>query len=304
MTCYHPIKAWRTSIGIVFSEAACRGDELGRLELSCGRCQGCRARRARDWQIRCVHEAQCWPENCFLTLTYADENLPANGSLDHADFVVFIKRLREQRRAVCPLVAEHKGLWCGRCGVRFFMCGEYGPQTLRPHYHALLFNCDFRDRKAAGKSGSGFMFYTSAELSALWRLGHATVQDMSSETAGYCCSYVFSKVTGDLAEAHYGARKPEYCACSLKPGIGAFWFSVYGADKSRQDFVVHEGRETSPPKYYDKLSDRAGFEWLEEIAWAREKRAKLAFDDESVDRLAVREQVHAARVANRKRDSI
>lgn len=287
MSCYHPITAFRTPDGIVFQELS-RHDILGSIEISCGRCQGCRARRARDWQIRCVHEAQCWPENCFLTLTYSDENLPCNGSLNHRDFQLFMKRLRESR--------GHR--------IRFFMCGEYGPQTLRPHYHALLFNCDFRDRKVAGKSRTGFDFYTSEALSSLWKLGHATVQDMSPATAGYCCSYVFDKVTGDLAEAHYGLRKPEYCACSLKPGIGSFWFSVYGADKSKQDFVVHEGRKTAPPKYYDKLSDRAGFEWLDEIEWQREKRAKLFLDDATPERLAVREQVHAARLKSRKRDSI
>lgn len=287
MTCYHPIKAFRTPDGIVFQELS-RHDILGSIEIACGRCQGCRARRARDWQIRCVHEAQLWPQNCFLTLTYSDENLPDNSSLEHRDFQLFMKRLRESRDE----------------RIRFFMCGEYGPQTLRPHYHALLFNCDFRDRKLAGKSGSGFIFYTSEELSNLWRLGHATVQDMSSETAGYCCSYVFDKVTGDDAEAHYGLRKPEYCACSLKPGIGALWFATYGAAKSEQDFVVHDGRKTAPPKYYDKLSDRADFPWLDDIKIARENRARLALADNTDERLFVREKVHAARVRQRKRDSI
>lgn len=287
MTCYHPIKGFRTPDGVVFNELS-RHDIIGRIDISCGRCQGCRARRARDWQIRCVHEAQCWSENCFLTLTYSDENLPPDGSLDHRHFQLFMKRVREHFKQ----------------RVRFFMCGEYGPQTLRPHYHALLFNCDFRDRKIAGKSGSGFSFYSSEVLTKLWGYGHATVQDMSSQTAGYCSSYVFDKITGDLASAHYGVRKPEYCACSLKPGIGALWFEEFGRDKSRQDFVVHDGRETAPPKYYDKLSDRAGFDWLEEIEFAREQRAKLAFEDETPERLAVREQVHAARVRNKRRDSI
>lgn len=303
MTCYHPIRAFKVPDGIVFKEAS-RYDILGTIEISCGRCQGCRARRARDWAIRCVHEAQCWEENCFLTLTYSDAHLPANGSLDHGHFQEFMKCVRERRREACPRLSDHDGSWCGRCGVRFFMCGEYGPSTLRPHYHALLFNCDFRDRKMAGKSGSGFNFYTSETLSSLWKFGNATVQDMSPETAGYCCGYVFDKITGDLAEAHYGLRRPEYCACSLKPGIGSFWFSVYGADKSKQDFVVHEGRKTSPPKYYDKLSDRAGFEWLDEVEFAREQRAKLFVGDATPERLAVREQVHAARLKSRKRDSI
>ncbi len=30
---------------------------------------------------------------------------------------------------------------------RFFHAGEYGTENNRPHYHALLFNLDFKDRK-------------------------------------------------------------------------------------------------------------------------------------------------------------
>ena len=120
--------------------------------------------------------------------------------------------------------------------IRFFMCGEYGPATMRPHYHALLFNVNFFDRRSRGKSGSGFPLYESALLTRLWGFGFATVQDLNPQTVGYCTRYVVDKVTGDAAEDHYAyvdevgeilARKPEYCACSLKPGIGALWYVRY-----------------------------------------------------------------------------
>lgn len=125
MTCYHPIKAFRTASGVSFSELG-RDDHLGDIELPCGRCVGCRLRRANEWALRVMHEAKLHPANCFVTLTYRDEDLPENGSLRHRDFQLFMKRLRK------------------RADVRFYMCGEYGEQKLRPHYHACLFGVDYR----------------------------------------------------------------------------------------------------------------------------------------------------------------
>ena len=42
--------------------------------------------------------------------------------------------------------------------VRFYMCGEYGPENWRPHYHALLFGFDFADKRYSCRTGSGESF--------------------------------------------------------------------------------------------------------------------------------------------------
>ena len=130
MSCYHPIKGFRTTTGVSFSQLR-RDDHVGDIEIPCGRCIGCRMRRASDWSLRVMHEAQLWKENCFVTLTYGHGKLPPNGSLDHGDFQLFMKRLR--KRVGKP--------------VRFYMCGEYGDEGGRAHYHACLFNVDFQDRR-------------------------------------------------------------------------------------------------------------------------------------------------------------
>lgn len=289
MSCYHPLKAFRTPSGVVFQELS-RHDIIGDIELPCGQCIGCRMRRATDWALRCMHEAASHKENCFITLTYARDNLPADSSLDHRDFQLFLKRVRKH---FAPIA------------VRFYMCGEYGPLNRRPHYHACLFGLEFReDRKLSGRSASGVKFFNSPLLERLWGYGRVSVQDLTVETAGYCARYIMKKVLGEAAKTAYETidddgvivkRKPEYAAMSLKPGIGAAWFEKYCKDVYPHDFVISGGRKQRPPKYYDRLLKRSGSLQLDDIEFARQIAAGQCSADNTPERRLVREIVHKAR---------
>lgn len=293
MTCYHPIPAWREPHGgVVFYDKG----GYDRCDVPCGKCLGCRTRRAQDWSVRCFHESQLYERNCFITLTYARDNCPPGFSLDHRDWQLFMKRMVVRANP-----------------VRFFMCGEYGPVNLRPHYHAILFGMDFTDRKPQGVSKSGEEYFKSARLEQLWKLGQCSVQDVSLQSISYCTRYIIDKVeTTDADElyTHIDAdgvitpRKPEYCAVSNRPGIGQRWFEKFGKDVVRGDYVVLEGHKFAVPKYYDKLMRRGAAPALrmDEIEFGREKRAKAAWSDNTDERLAVREVVHSARVRNLKRE--
>lgn len=300
MSCYHPLAGFRTPSGVVFSELG-RYDILGPIEIPCGRCVGCRMRRASDWELRCVHESQLHEWNCFVTLTYGRDKLPAHGSLEHRDFQLFMKRVRK------------------RAAARFFMCGEYGPNTGRPHYHACLFGLDFRDRVLKGTSKSGMSFYESAVLSSLWPHGFATVQDFSRETAGYTARYIMSKVLGDDEKAESERReryeyvdsdgvvcmrRPEYTAMSLRPGIGADWFRRYGGDIFPGDFAILEGSKRVVPKYYTRLFRRSKSVVMDEIDFAREQARVKAIPDNSSERREVREKVHKARIVTLTRGDV
>lgn len=285
MTCYNPVSGFRTPHGVVFS-ALRRHDILGPIEIACGQCLGCRLRRAQDWALRVMHEAQMHDENCFVTLTYRDEALPAGGSLQYSDFQLFMRRVRKWRPA------------------RFFMCGEYGPETLRPHYHACLFGVSFDDQVVAGKSGAGKVFYRSARLDSFWQLGHATVQPLTPASAAYTARYVVDKVTGDGAAAYYGDRVPEFSHCSLKPGIGATWFARYGSDVFPRDYAVMDGQEKAVPKYYDRLIRRAKDVRMDEVEYQRELRGRKCAADSTPERLSVRQTVREAAVKSKVRSGV
>ena len=91
MPCYHPISGYRSrhlnksgKRSIVFDKK--NGYIDMPITVKCGQCIGCRLEYSRQWAIRCLHEAQLHEDNCFITLTYDDENLPHNGSLTKPHF--------------------------------------------------------------------------------------------------------------------------------------------------------------------------------------------------------------------------
>lgn len=90
----------------------------------CGQCMPCRLNKRRVWAHRIMLEAYQYEHNAFVTLTYAPEKLPENGSLVPEHVQSWLKRLRAR-------VAPSK--------FRFFLVGEYGDESERPHYHAALF---------------------------------------------------------------------------------------------------------------------------------------------------------------------
>ena len=102
MPCYHPLTGYLArdanesgKRSIVFDPRKALGTDVVR-QVPCGRCIGCRLERSRQWAVRCVHEASCWRDNCFITLTFSDQFLPKDGSLDVTYFQKFIKRLRKR----------------------------------------------------------------------------------------------------------------------------------------------------------------------------------------------------------------
>lgn len=293
MTCFSPLSAWQTDGGdIVFAE---RGKIRRSLTLPCGQCIGCRLERSRQWAVRCMHEAQMHEYSCFVTLTFNDDHVPSDGSLDHDYFQKFMKRLRKRM---------------GR--VRFYMCGEYGELYSRPHFHACLFGCFFRDRVLYRQLDSGSKIYTSSILESLWPFGFSSVGDVTFDSAAYVARYVTKKVTGPRAEEHYKAvrfdtgeivdRKPEYSAMSLKPGIGAAWFDKYKREVFPIDRVVMNGVEMKPPKYYDTLLERDPSLMSDEIEYARYvKSLDIPWIETTEARLRVRETVAMAKLKCLKR---
>lgn len=301
MPCYFPLRAYKgksedgCKIRVVFRRPeSWRGESLS---LPCGQCVGCRLERSRQWATRCVHEASLYEDNCFVTLTYDDEHLPKDGGLVLEDFQLFMKRLRKKY---------------GK-GVRYYHCGEYGEQFKRPHYHALLFNHDFRDKKFFSER-NGNRVFTSDTLSGLWKKGFSVIGDVTFESAAYVARYVMKKVTGGPAKEFYGERRPEYSTMSRRPGIGKAWFDKYRGDVYPADRVIIRGAISRPPRFYDTQLGKVDASSLALLKIEREKNSwkfvedylsngkRILVPDNCDSRLRVKEVVKRAQIATLRRE--
>lgn len=222
-------------------------------------------------------------ENCFITLTYNDDKIPEGETLEYRDYQLFMKSLRKKLRTP----------------VRFFMCGEYGSQTRRPHYHAILFGHAFREDRYPWKKSNTSQLWRSPTLEQLWTHGDSNIGEVTFESAAYVARYVVDKITGTEAPNHYGNtdpgtgeitfRLPEFCHMSLKPGIGSTWFNKYRSDV-KDGKVVVRGHESNIPKYYKrKLTEE------EQITIQSNLDESIDYKDQSWRRLEDKEQVAKAR---------
>lgn len=302
MPCFNPLRGWRSRTAnesgkrsIVFDKK--QGFEDLELEIPCGQCIGCRLERSRQWAIRCVHEASLYDRNCFVTLTYDDQHIPRDSSLDVRHFQKFMKRLRKKYGQ----------------GIRYYHCGEYGEQCAlcgsnrsdcerknthkfikslgRPHFHACIFNHDWDD-KISHATNNGITIYTSETLSALWPYGFALSGDVTFESAAYTARYVTKKIFGECAPAYYQHRRPEYT--TMSNGIGKGWLELF-KDDLKHDKCIINGKEVNIPKYYDSiLGDLDKFELLQRKA-KRKLQAEKHAKDASTRRLRDRETCQTAR---------
>lgn len=291
MACNYPVTAWKSATvnpsgrrSLVFKrEKSLQGSP--EYKVPCQMCVGCRMERARQWAMRCMHEKRLHQESAFLTLTYSPENLPylANGraTLVKRDVQLFLKRLRYERRSE----------------LRYFMCGEYGETTQRPHYHVLMLNTSFPDMKFHRTTNGNKNLYVSAELDGVWKLGGCLIGEVSFESCAYVAGYLLkNKVNFGGSEKFKEAeakrldgRLPEYINMSLKPGIGNGYYEKYSTEVCRHDTVVVRGHEVSVPKYYDTLREKHDLKGLEAAKRLRRARARQKAIDNTNWRLHHRE---------------
>lgn len=301
MPCFYPLKGWRSKKvsengkrPIVFQLSQAYNDLP--ISVPCGRCIGCRLERSRVWAIRCMHEASLYEHNCFITLTYAPEHLPEGGTLQKKHFQDFMKRLRKEY--------SHK--------IRFFHCGEYGANTGRPHYHAILFNHHFEDQELWRINDHDQPVYISETLQRLWPFGFNTIGSVTFESCAYVARYITKKVTGDQALEHYNTidketgeilneKLPEYCTMSRRPGIAYDWIKKYKSDCYPKDYFTLNGRKMQPPKYYDSFYEHIDPKGMFKIKNRREENRKRHEADNTDERLEQREAVKLAQSQTLKR---
>lgn len=202
---------------------------------------------------RMILESFSHPYCSFVTLTYGPEKLPPDLSLDPSHTRDWLKRLRHLSK------------------VRYFLVGEYGDESQRPHYHVALFGhppCVY------GRPPEHRQCTCSScePIHRSWGFGITYNGELTPESAGYIAQYVTKKMTSKDDPRLLG-RHPEFARMSLRPGIGAvsldvvlqFLESEHGAEKLAREGdvpdVLQHGRRKLPLGRYlrSQLRKRYGF---------------------------------------------
>lgn len=182
----------------------------GIAEYGCGQCLPCRINKRRVWTTRLLLESLCNVSTFFITLTYRDSELPAGGSVSLRDAQLWLKRVR---RGMEPEK------------LRYYLVGEYGDVSMRPHYHAIVYGSFSGDHVPLEAQRKGKV--CSCLFCRSWEKGFVDVQEPGREALAYVASYTVKKMT-QKDDGRLGGREPEFGIMSLKPGIGSPAAEVVG----------------------------------------------------------------------------
>lgn len=141
-------------------------------------------------------EAGQHESSIFGTFTYDEQHLPRDGCVSVLETRLLLERIRRR---------------VGK--FRYYIVGEYGDRSWRPHYHALLFGV--RDGRA---------------VSEAWQKGFVHLSGVGVESAAYVAGYCLKGLNTERG-MRWKSKKllPEFSRMSLKPGIGAVAGDQIGA---------------------------------------------------------------------------
>ena len=194
--------------------------------LPCGKCPACLANIRQEWCFRLNSEFLACSFGLFVTLTYDDEHLPQDLSVNKRDVQLFLKRLRKD---------------LGNRSFRYFITAEYGDHTLRPHYHGLFF--------------FSFPFVSKIydQIVNNWKCGFCDFGDIEPASVAYCTKYCMK-----LTVCPEG-RTPPFRLMSKCPAIGSNYLeknSVYHVETMNMSRVALPWSTSRMPRLFrDKLKE-------------------------------------------------
>lgn len=209
------------------------------IEVPCNKCIICKDRKAVQWATRVTCEGN-YHAFCpwWITLTYNDIHCPAEG-LVKRELQNFFKRFRER---VSRLLGTD-------VHIRFVAVGEYGGNTARPHYHAVIFGLPAMDARDVltmlehswsmrvsykkfrsimniyGDRAKDFTFIApdkNGKTMYYLRYGFAYVKPAHDNTPLYLAKYMFKPEVNTPKGCN-----PNFCLASRKNGIGYDYIQEY-----------------------------------------------------------------------------
>lgn len=217
-------------------------------ETGCGKCEICRTEHSKEWATKGYCESKMWNNSCFLTITYNNQYLPSDRKLKRSDLQKFWKDLRyhlekkvkntnidmtSEREKQQDIYTERLEEEWGqnkrrknRKPIRYLNCGEYGPKTKRPHYHAVVWNFHPDDLRRHSRDRRGYWLYTSAKINKIWGKGYIIIGEVNAKAIAYVARYCTKKYSKTSEEIERMKQKGqlEFIGASSLGFIGYFYW--------------------------------------------------------------------------------
>lgn len=190
--------------------------------VPCGKCPACLANQRAEWIFRLKQEYLACEFAIFVTLTYDEEHVHNDLSVNKKDVQLFHKRLRKHFPSG---------------DLRYYVVSEYGDRTFRPHYHGLYF---FKSNY------NKYLIYQTFEEA--WQNGFIKFGEVEEGSIVYCTKYC-------LKYKHVPeGRKPCFRLVSkMNGGLGINYLEKMGdyhAQTMNLNSVYMDGHCSRMPRYY------------------------------------------------------
>lgn len=259
--------------------------------IPCKNCYACKLNYSAEWATRIVCECKKSEHNYFITLTYDDKHLPVaqniiykdkiwenTGAISWFDGTLWEDHWDKFKKDLRNHLRNHKN----QTGMQYYMCGEYGENTHRPHYHAILMNCplDISQFYKFHIDDRFKMHWKTKELEELWPYGMIDVAEVEWSSAAYVARYCMKKLHTKNIEAYCEEGKlPEFVRMSRK--IGRTYYEEHKDELYKNDEIVMKTVKGNTgtrnlPKAWDKLFEAEHPEAMEMIKASRKKAAERA----------------------------
>lgn len=188
------------------------------IDIPCGHCLECARRKQSDWQQRIQEELKYsfkLRKKCIWgTLTYDEKHVPksmpfsyTNCSTGESIFVPSIRTLRRKDvikwLKACNLEFRRK---TGKPAPRYYVIGEYGSRTFRPHYHFIFFGLSTYDY---------IKYYRSYWTEHYGKIQeYETVKITHGGLSNYLCKYVCKPEEFDFYSSNKGLIERPRVICS------------------------------------------------------------------------------------------
>lgn len=206
-------------------------------EIPCGRCVNCMINKTEELKLRCEWEMTQYQHCSFMTLTYDDLCVKINDegimNLCYKDVQDMLKRIRTDLKR--GKIEENEYF---RSDFKYLICGEYGDEGNRPHYHCIFFGIDFECKKIIEK---------------YWKMGRVDSGNLREGGIKYVLKYMHKSLNNKEMRKIYDENNLERPFQKHSNGLGRGIYEKQMEHIKENGTIKWHNKEIPSNRYYNNL---------------------------------------------------